>query len=83
MAAVAMAVRGHRLLTAMPHSQVGATRVDAVHQIEALHGRGLGVGKTDGAGVVDQDVNPAKGFHRQWQRVPAWQWLGQCRARCR
>ena len=49
-------------------AQVGATRVDAVHQVEALHGRGFGAGHADGAGVVDQDVDTSKGFHRLGHR---------------
>ena len=44
-------------------AQVSAARVDAVHEVEALHGRGFGIGKADGAGVVDQDIDAAKHLH--------------------
>src|SRR5690606_4987062 len=38
-------------------AQEGSARVDAVHEVEALHRRLLGAGEGDRAGVVDQNID--------------------------
>jgi len=40
--------------------QVGAARIDLVHQVEALHRGRFGTRQRDGAGIVDADVDAAK-----------------------
>ena len=41
-------------------AQIGSARVDLMHQIEALHLERVDPAQIDGAGVVDEDVDPAK-----------------------
>jgi hypothetical protein len=48
--------------------QKSAARIDAVHQIVALHVRGDGVRERDGAGIVDADIEAAEGLHRLLDR---------------
>ncbi len=50
---------GHRAL----RHQVGAARVDLVHEVVLLHRGLLRPRERDGARVVDHDVNAAKVFH--------------------
>ena len=43
--------------------KVGATCVDRVHEIELLHRQVLDWGEVDGAGIVDDDVDPPEGLN--------------------
>ena len=43
--------------------------VDLMHEIEALHRRIARAGQADGAGVVDQDVDPAEAFDGAGDRL--------------
>ena len=56
---------GHRALG----DQVGAARVDLMHEVVLLLGRLLGAGEADGAGVVDHNVDAAKVFHSLRRRT--------------
>ena len=40
----------------------GSTRIDAVHQVVALHRRVLGIGQSNGTCVVDTDIDSSKCF---------------------
>src|SRR3546814_3102352 len=46
---------------AMATGHVGAARIDAVHEIVFLHVGNERAGQRDGAGIVDEDVDAAKG----------------------
>ena len=41
----------------------GAATVDLMHQVVGLHGGGFGAGQGDGTGIVDQNVDAAKGVY--------------------
>ena len=40
---------------------VGSARIHLLHEVKPFHGRGQSAGQADRAGVVYQDINPAKG----------------------
>ena len=43
-------------------AQIGSARIDLMHQIETLHVEFVDAAQIDGAGVVDQNIDAAKGF---------------------